>query len=408
MRTYFRLQLKRVWKRLPLLLLSVTVLTGSLLLLLGALLRSDAQGEEKTRVRIAVVGNSEESYMEIGLVALESIDNSRFALDVSPMSEAEAEAALKKREISAYVIFPDGFIQDAMNGKVKPLSYVTYGGAGGLTALFEREITEVISDFALYSQKGTYGSSSALRETGYPGNLSERMNEISLRYVSLILNRPDWYAVTELGISDSLGFASSLGCGFAVFFLFLMTLPFALLFGRGEDSLGRVLAAKGFGDVRRTLADCGALLTGLFSVVLLLGGLVWCAGIFFEDTLSFLPSGSELFLLILRTLPVLAVVAAFGLMVFSSAGHAVGGILLHFLLSLILAYVSGCLYPAYALPEGVQILAEFLPTGIARSYFAACITGNSTLLSGGCLLVYGAGFFAVTVLLRRARRKGRG
>ena len=138
MRTYFRLQLKRVWKRLPLLLLSVTVLTGSLLLLLGALLRSDAQGEEKTRVRIAVVGNSEESYMEIGLVALESIDNSRFALDVSPMSEAEAEAALKKREISAYVIFPDGFIQDAMNGKVKPLSYVTYGGAGGLTALFER------------------------------------------------------------------------------------------------------------------------------------------------------------------------------------------------------------------------------------------------------------------------------
>lgn len=393
---------------MPLLLLSVGILTGSLLLLLGALLRADAQGEEKTRVRIAVVGNSEENYMKIGLVALESIDNSRFALDLTPMSEEDAVAALKKREIAAYVFFPDGFIQDAINGKVTPLSYVTYGGSAGLTALFEREITEVISDFALYSQKGTYGSSAALRETGYKGDLSARMNEISLRYVSLILNRTEWYDVTELGVSDSLGFAPALGCGFAVFFLFLMTLPFALLFGRGEDSLGRVLAAKGFGDVRRTLADGGALLTGVFAAVLSVGGIAWIAGLVFADSLSVLPSGGELFLLLLRSLPVLFAVSAFGLMIFSFAGHAVSGILLHFLLSLILAYGSGCLYPVYALPEGMQVFARYLPTGVARSYFAACLTGDSALLSGAVLLLYGTGFFAVTVLARRVRRKGRG
>ena len=80
---------------------------------------------------------------------------------------------------------------------------------------------------------------------------------------------------------------------------------------------------------------------------------------------------------------------------------------MHFFLSVGLCYLSGCFYPASALPQTVRALAEVLPTGTARGYLATCFSGDASGILGG-ILFYGAVFFLLTWLLREIRIKGLG
>ena len=406
---YFKLQCKRVWKLLPRLLCALMALLLGLGLVFFSTIKSDSESENKTRVRLAVVGNAEDTYLDMGITALETLDTSRFALQVIRMEEDEARTAVEQGTIAAYVIIPDGFLEDAMRGKVHPLTVVSSDNAEGLTSMFKNEITSVISDYVLHAQKGVYGAADALRATGISEGIGDYMGRFSLRYAEVIFRRSDLYEVQELGIADSLGLGGYFFCGISVVLLMLIVLPYAPLFVRRDSSLGMVLRARRLGSFGQAAGELFALLLGLFVPVLVIALGLFGMNLVSDGGLIAL-LGTELsWLMVFGVIPVLVMIGALSLLLFELSRDLVSGVLLHFFLTLSLCYVSGCLYPVFAFPESVQHLSVFLPTGIARSHLAACITGEGVLLSGLMLCLYGGVFFALTVFVRRIRlQKGRG
>ena len=101
-----------------------------------------------------------------------------------------------------------------------------------------------------------------------------------------------------------------------------------------------------------------------------------------------------------KILPVLLLAAAFSFMLYALSRDLIGGVMLQFFVTVILCFVSGCLYPVYFFPVRVQQIAQWLPTGIARAQLASCITYSAPAQTLPMLLGYSAVFIAVGVWAR--------
>ena len=392
---YFTLQCKRLLRFLPGAFLVTLILMGSLFLAFRLFSHQTAESEAKQEFPIAICGDTEDTFLQMGLSALQSLDSSRFALDVLEMEEMEASRAMARGELAAYVVIPEGFMDAAMMGEILPIKFVTTAGAGGMVTLVKEELSNVISVLLISSQKGVYGMWDTMLDNGLWEKAGGQMDVIALKYVDYIFARDKIYTLEELGIADALGLEDYILCGLGVLFLLLICLPFAALMIPGDPALGRMLCGKGKPAVFQAICDFAAYAAALLFVVL-------CMILVGAVCIPELGNGGKLFL---QVMPVAFFAAAFSFMLYSLSRDMIGGVMLQFFLSVLLCFVSGCLYPVYFFPVKVQQLAGWLPTGVARAQLAGCITGSTPawtlpLLLGFCLI-----FFAVGVWARTAHIK---
>ncbi len=391
------MQWKQVCRLLPKAVCAALILFGALALVLQGLVKLDGQREDQQKVSIALCGIVEDSFLEFGLNALKSMDDIRFSLEVSEMEEPEAILALERGEITAYVVIPEGFLSEAMHGRLHALRFVSTAGAGGLDAVFKEEITQVIGDILLAAQQGTYGTYDALSDHGQPEKGYDLMNAISYEYVELAFQRGDASHVTVLGVGSHVGLSEYLTGGLAVLFLLLSCLSFAPVMVRRDLSLERMLAAKGNPGFLQGLCGffaCFGGLTALFAIVFSLlnaAGWLWGNGLLLPWTL------------LAQSVPVIFLAASLSFLLAVLVSDLLSGILLQFLTVLALCFVSGCLYPVSFFPETVQKLAGFLPTGIAREYLTRCMAGVPSPGSPLALLGFGCAFVALSCIIRRQK-----
>lgn len=387
MRKYVYLQLKRALRLLPFVLLITALLFTALAVAFTQVIGLRNEGDAVKRLQIGFTGDIDQKYLSMGIAALQTFDDSRFALELEVLEEEDARRALEKRELAAYFVFPEGFTEAALYGDFKTIRLVTRAGAGGLELMFKDELTKTVTDLLVASQKGVYGTEFALDANGYADISLEYLNKMNYSYIEFIFNRSEIYQTEVLGIADSLSLPEYFFCSFAVFGLLLTGLPYATVFIKKDWGLSRILAAKGLSAGKQVICEYTA-----YGVSLLLtaGLLLLALG---SDTLFW------------HTLPVVAMTAAFTLLLFEISGNLISGLLLQFFASLCLCYASGCFYPIYTFPKTLQLIAPFLPTGMARSCLAAGITGGGAGVLG-CLL-YGVGFLALTVAVRRRKIAGK-
>lgn len=391
---YLLLQCKRLARYLPGALLAMAVLLCGLGAVFSMLTQRDAQSEDNQKFQVAMVGTAEDTFVQMGLAALQTFDSTKLSMEIVEMEEQEARAALEKGTIGAYIVVPENFVDEAMNGRILPLQFVSTMGSAGTVSLFKEEITSVISILVLESQRGVYGMQGAMKAEELSGR-GDHMNYLALEYVEYVLLRDRTYRVEELGISNALGLGEYLLCGLSVLFLFLACLPFAPLMIRFDLSLERVLAARGRSALSQTLVDLGVYTLGL------------CAGVWAVTALAgWLLSGLTLpdFF---HLLPVAVLAACFSFMLYALSGDLIGGVLLQFFLMLALCFISGCMYPVHFFPTAVQQLAQWLPTGAARNLLASGLTGVADWKSFALVLCYSGVFSLAGVIARlRAIREG--
>lgn len=172
-------------------------------------------------------------------------------------------------------------------------------------------------------------------------------------------------------------------CGLGVLFSLLICLPFGAIMIPGDPALGRLLCSKRKSALGQVLCDFAAYAAGLVAIALILVILAALA----------VPDIS--FGVFWHILPVVVLAAAFSFMLYSLSRDLISGVLLQFFLSVILCFVSGCLYPVYFFPVRVQQLAGWLPTGIARAQLAGYITGNTPAWTLPAVLCFSLVFLAV-------------
>lgn len=399
MKIYYGLQVKRLARLLPCVVLIAVLLLAGAGTILSAFTAQDASREDNTVLRVGVAGDTDNPYFEFGMTALKTLDSSRFAVELVAMDEDAARRSLESGDISAYVVVPEGFTEAALRGEIQPIPCVVSAGTSGLVSLFKAEIADVVRDLLVESQKGVYGLSESLDEAGQPPE--DHTDRLALRFVTLILRRDKLYEVTEHGGVDGLPLLPSLICGVAVVLLWLIGLPFASTLIQRDTALCRVLAAKGYTPLVQTAAEYAAYVTVLTPPVYALAALVFAVDIGMTV--------GEKVRLLLAAFPLIMLTAAFLLFLFYLVRDVISGMLTAFFAVVALGYISGCLYPLYAFPVAVQTVGAWLPTGLSRRYLASLVQGEGALLLLCGVLVYALLFFAAAVAVRDRRlSEGRG
>ena len=96
---YYQLQCKRMLRSLPGIFLAMLVLIGSIALAYRLFVGQNALREQNNRFIFAICGNTDNSFLQMGISAFSTLDTSRFALDIREMDEPEAEQALSNTEV---------------------------------------------------------------------------------------------------------------------------------------------------------------------------------------------------------------------------------------------------------------------------------------------------------------------
>lgn len=386
--TYLMAQYKRIGKLFPAALAVTAALVCCLVLLYTALIRADAGQEKKQMVEIGLVGSTEGSYLGFGIQALQRLDSSRFAITFLEMeSEEAAEKALERRELSAYVLIPDGFAEDLVKGVNTPVTYVTSAGAVGIDSMVMSELVETISVLITESQNAVYSTQRILREQGRQDSYRDAEERLCLRLLDLILGRETIYDLELTGVSGGLSMAEYETCGIAILFLLLWGIA-ATPFMAGRDAaVSRLLYVKGLSAGGQVLAEYVSWF--VLSEVCFLGVTA--------------PFASRIGGWILGMVPVVVVFAAMQLCIYEWVSDLVTGTLIQFLAAAGLGYLSGCFYPIAFFPAEIRALAPYLPTGAAMGYGRKLITGQAFWGELAVLGIYGVGGFLLTVLRRKRR-----
>jgi ABC-type Na+ efflux pump permease subunit len=218
---YLRLQLKRSGK----LLFQVLLVTGLLLcgvgLLAAMILDLDASDAGKQKLNIGIVGDPTDTYLNLGIYAIETLDSSRFSVSFQREDLSEAETQLKAGALHAYLVIPDGFVEAVSRGENKPITYVSTDGALGLGSAIADEVVGSVSDLLLESQNAIFGMQRYGQDLGLDTDLSAAGDQLSGNYMTAILNRESLYDMEIIGVSGNLSMLGYYLCGLSLVFLLL-------------------------------------------------------------------------------------------------------------------------------------------------------------------------------------------
>ena len=386
---YFQLQCKRLLRYLPGVLIATLVLLGGILLAFQLMMGQNDDREENKKFFVALCGQTDHPFLQMGITAMTSFDSTQMALEVVELEEKDAARALAAGDISAYAVIPEGFMDAAMYGQIIPIRLVTTAGGTNMVTVFKDEVTRMITQVLVNSQKGVYGMADALTENGLP--VGGHMDQLALQYVDYILLRDRIYTVQELGIGDRLPLREYLLCGLSVLFIWLSCLAFAPKLLRPAPALGQLLRSRGKSLLGQLLCDFGAYFLMLLPIAALplLGG--WYLGIL----------QAPLWVCLSTVLAVTLPCGSMSFFLYQLTDQLLSGVLLQFFVTLGMCFLCGCMYPVFFFPETLQRLSAWLPAGLARTLLAGCITGETSPGPWFALLGYSCVFLALSRLARK-------
>lgn len=367
------------------------LLFGSVYLIYRGLVSQWSQSDSFKKMNIGIVGVMDDPFLKMGLDALKTIDATNLSLTLIEMEEAAARAKLVAGEISAYVVFPEDFMNKAFMGTIEPLQFVSASGSENIISLVKDEFTKSLADVLLSSECGTFGIADALEFYGYDASYQNiHMNKLALEYVELVLDRNTIFTVEECGVSDGLKFDQYMLCGLSVLFIFLMSLPFVSIFVQRESTMDQLLKSRGIGAISQVICELGAYC--LFFLVL--------SALLLPILNAFSLKG------LLLLIPAVFCIASISYFVYSISSDLISGVLLQMITALGLCFVSGCMYPISFFPISLQKIASYLPAGIAREHFESMLTGKNAAFSTIGLLLFWAVFAGLSILTRHLKISG--
>ncbi len=402
---YFLLHIKRMWKAFPAILATTLILAGALGILSWVQTMSASGDEQRQKITLALVGDSEDPTIGIGVSLMQEMDSSRFTCTLVDMEEDEARQALERQEIQGYLLIPEDFIQSVMYGDNDKVTFVTGTSQYTIGTLLARELADAVSTLLTETQSGIYAFQRFSKQEGATKNLDDRIYDINVRYFNYILPRAELFDIDTPDSTAAISYQGYYFCSvFLLFFLFL-GIPGCHLFVQSDYSLCRLLHVRGQGALWQTLSEYGAccflLLLSYITAAVSLG----VASAALDLTL---PEFSNF-----GAFDYTGLFFSFGLVIPLAAGilyllsqvvkSLISGVILIFSCVLCLGYISGCFYPLSFFPEGVQKAAVFLPTGALMEYLQDVVTGESAWIPGLITFAWILALFAAAWGIRSYR-----
>lgn len=383
---------------LPGIILMIALVAILLSAALFALLNSDSYKSEQMRYKLGLVGSTDNELIDLGVHLLETEDDMQYVLElVQYEDEAEAKAALRSADISAYIVITDEFADavDAMTNDAK-LTYYATSGQKGISNVMMDEIALVATNIIVPSEKGICTLRDIMAQEGYEkADTYMAVYEIFMAYVNTMMLRGEISTVTELGISAGLTTSQYYFVSLLLFFLLLMTMCFVAYFIGINHAQHKFFSSKGITALQQVLGEYIPFLTVNIIVALLMAGLAKLTGL--GDFIGVdIESG-----FVLRIVVIEALFTGLAFLLYEILEGIINKVLVTFLLYIAGAYASGYFYPRSILPEMMQQLGQWLPTGLAFDFLGSVVTGESGAFAMALMLIYVVIFVGASVLIRR-------
>jgi len=407
---YFYSQLKRVMKTFPrqiLVNLLVCLCVGALAVVF---IRDGFLAQDGQKYRIGLVGDMSDSYLGFGVTAIQSLDDSRFMIELVTMTEDEAREAFAKGELYAVVQIPEGMMEAIESGaNDRPITYIAAEGPKGIGAVVMGQIVDTASTLVTRSQSAIFGMQSIMLKHGMQEEFWEATNKLNLLLIELVLNRSRLYEVEVLGIANGLSVEGYYFCSILLFLLLLSGINNSPLFTNRKTDVPRFMMSRGVGAAGQV---AGEYLAYLCLMLLCIAAAFIPVSFCLERGFLTIPEWEGLgaepikgFLIML--LPVAAMFAALQFFLYESVSGVVSGILLQFICGIGMGYLSGFFYPAAFFPENMQRIGGILPAGVALRYVDDSVAEGGFPASGFGVLLYLAVFLVLSMFVRKNRiRRG--
>ena len=358
------------------------------------------------KYQIGVVGDMTDSYLGFGISTLQVVDDSRFVIDLIGMSEEEARKAFREGELYAFVRIPDGLVDSIESGaNDRPVTYVVSEGEKGIGGIVMNEIVDMVSNIVTRTQSGIYGMQSILQDYGITDVMWEATEQLNLRYFDIVLGRKKFCDVEILGIANGVSVEGYYFCSILIFFVLLSGINNSPLFSKKNLDMAGFLKARGIGALGQVagayLAYVCLMMICILEISLGIAVVQGCdvfqitewKGLGIEPVLEFF----------IRFLPVAFMIAAMQFLIYELVTGIVSSLLLQFICSISMGYLSGFFYPANFFSEKLQRIGRILPTGAALRYTNDCMIGEISLSSIFGVLLYLACFLGLSVFIRKNR-----
>jgi len=416
---YTRLRLKAVLKIFP----SMCIMTLLLCLSLGGILYLQsartlqlAEGDENATVPIGIAGVNDSGTFSAAFPALLQLDSSRSEVTFKLYdTKQDAVKAIRKGEILAAIVIPDGVLGTLLAGGLDKMIVVVPASSAGLETLILRELSKSVSIIlgSMNSASSTLSDYYKMSGTNDPDVIANAQTDLLLMSMQDMLHRNHMFKVKYIRAGNQLSIESFFLVSLVMLLILLIGVMCAGSFIRSDYSLAKLLNLRRLGPCRQIIAEYASLVALLACLCALFLPLVGAALSRMPITFSAFGLTPDSFfkgflMFCLKAFPVILLAAAIDLFLYELSQTLITGVLLQFLVMIALAYLSGTFYTVQTMPEPLKAVQPFLPTGQALIYLQSTARGKmSVWMPLIWVLSWAALFLAGSMLLRRSKVAGK-
>ncbi len=354
----------------------------------------DDSKEEEQKINVGIVGDPKDSYIGMGITALDRLDSSRYSIEFVKLSEKEAKQNLEKSQIAGYIIITDEFLEALGRGEHEKLKFVSRYNPGLADSIL-KEITDVVSVTLFNSERAIYAMQDFVIEKNEPGlnDITVDMNKV---FINNVFSRNKMYDIQVMDYYRELDVKSYYISAMFALFITLSGIGLSLLLIKRDMELYKILESKGFSFVYQVITEfLVAFIYMCMSLVLPFAVLVLLYNFDHMDV--------EPLSLLMASLPLVAVMTSIYQLLYELISDLIASISTSFVCMLSMAYLSGVFYPANFFTDRLKVLIEFLPINLGlevmRGLFLSEPESKGILL----LLCYTLVAVILSIVIRRMR-----
>lgn len=398
----WKLELKQMFRQLPVMLLETVLLTG----IFGAIAFGASKILYRDRpalqITIAVVEEEENPLTDMLLYYVQGMESISELCTFLTVPEEEGISMLREGKAAAMLVLPKGMVEGIMDGSNAPVQVFFPEDAGMESALL-RELTDAGVRMLRVAQAEIYGIYDTAKAYGVPEQLSVLEMDVDQYNLAFALERLALFRVREVSATGKLSLLQYGIASGAVFILLLLGMACYPVMQPYPAALRKQLAREGIGAGRQCFGKwlCGGCCMGAGAFFFLL---LAEAGMKAAGYHLWLPETGvrKAFVCLL----ILLCASSFVFLVFQLSGNGTVAVLLLFFLTVVMQYFAGGFLPSAFLPETVRKIGRFLPAAYlidaAGSLYLGSLSGKTT----AALLLFTALFGTASYGIRRFRMTG--
>lgn len=394
------MEVNKTMRMLPRMLLQAILL----MVIIGTIAFCGVKSMEKeplaVSVDIAVVAEDDNAVTQMAIGFVESMESVSEFCSFRQVSEEEGFALLEEGKVAALILLPEQLVEGIMNGQ-NPAVEIYFAKQAGLESMLFKELTDAGALLLNVAQAQIYGAGDTAAAYDFTDKLSVMEMEIDSYNLAFALDRLALYETEQVSATGQMNTMQYFAASAVVLFLLLFGMALYPVMQPEPAVFRRQLARQGVGLWWQDFCQwlCGLLSVGLMSILCLAVSRIaaaWSGNS--GKKIELFGRGQRaghmagiVFLILLG----IVLISTLVYLVYSLAGSRVSGILLLFMLSIIMIYLSGGLVPSMLLPETMQKIGDKLPTAYLIRAAGSMFAGYRSQMVGDCA----AGLCVYTVFM---------